>query len=103
MSFWDKVKDFTRPYADDEYDDYDDEVEGFEEEEDDFLSQKPTKQSEINLLYADFLRALNQLYSAVKKHPKLKEDRRSEIIIIIKAIKEAIDVAGIRVAKVDIK
>ena len=33
MSFWDKVKDFTRPYADDEYDDYDDEIEGFEEEE----------------------------------------------------------------------
>ena len=34
-------------------------------------SEKPTKQSEMNLLYADFLRALNQLYSAVKKHPKL--------------------------------
>ena len=67
-------------------------MEGFEEEEDEFLSQKPTKQSEINLLYADFLRALNQLYSAVKKHPKLKEDRRSEIIIIIKAIKEAITI-----------
>ena len=33
MSFWDKVKDFTRPYADDEYDDYEDEMEGFEEEE----------------------------------------------------------------------
>lgn len=32
MSFWDKVKDFTRPYADDEYDDYEDEMEGFEEE-----------------------------------------------------------------------
>ena len=33
MSFWDKVKDFTRPYADEEYDDYEDEMEGFEEEE----------------------------------------------------------------------
>ena len=32
MSFWDKVKDFTRPYADEEYDDYEDEMEGFEEE-----------------------------------------------------------------------
>ena len=33
MSFWDKVKDFTRPYADEEYDDYDDEMDTFEEEE----------------------------------------------------------------------
>ena len=32
MSFWDNVKKFTQPYGDDEYDDYDDEVEGFEEE-----------------------------------------------------------------------
>ena len=32
MSFWDKVKDFTRPYADEDYDDYEDEMEGFEEE-----------------------------------------------------------------------
>ena len=67
-------------------------MEGFEEEEDEYVSQKPTKQGEINLLYADFLRALNQLYSAVKKHPNLREDRRSEIIIIIKAIKEAISI-----------
>lgn len=51
-----------------------------------------TKQGEINLRYADFLRALNQLYSAVKKHPKLKEDKRSELIIIIKAIKEAVTI-----------
>ncbi len=35
MSFWDKVKDFTRPYADEEYDDYDDEMDTFEEEEQD--------------------------------------------------------------------
>ena len=33
MSFWDKVKDFTRPYADEEYDDYEDEMDTFEEEE----------------------------------------------------------------------
>ena len=33
MSFWDKVKDFTRPYADDDYDDYEDEMDAFEEEE----------------------------------------------------------------------
>ena len=32
MSFWDNVKKFTQPYGDDEYDDYDDEVGGFEDE-----------------------------------------------------------------------
>ena len=32
MSFWDNVKKFAQPYADDEYDDYDDEMEGYEEE-----------------------------------------------------------------------
>ena len=69
---------------------------GFEEDEEPaFDSQKATKHSEINLLYADFLRALNQLYSAVKKHAKLKEDTRSELIIIIKAIKEAVAIERI--------
>ena len=34
MSFWDNVKKFAQPYADDEYDDdYDDEVDGYEDEE----------------------------------------------------------------------
>ena len=33
MSIWDSVKKFTRPYGDDEYDDYeDDDMEGYEEE-----------------------------------------------------------------------
>ena len=32
MSFWDNVKKFTQPYSDDEYDEYEDEVDGFEEE-----------------------------------------------------------------------
>ncbi len=32
MSFWDKVKQFSQPYSDEEYDDYDDEeTEGYEE------------------------------------------------------------------------
>ena len=30
MSFWDNVKKFAQPYADDEYDDYDDVEDGFE-------------------------------------------------------------------------
>ena len=68
-------------------------MEGFEEEcEEVCEEQTQTRQGEINLMYADFLRALNQLYSAVKKHPKLKDDRRSELIIIIKAIKEAVTI-----------
>jgi len=35
MSFWDNIKKFTQPYADDEYDEYEDEdeLEGYEEEE----------------------------------------------------------------------
>lgn len=35
MSFWDNVKKFTQPYADDDYDEYDDEegTDGYEEEE----------------------------------------------------------------------
>ena len=32
MSFWDNVKKFTQPYSDEEYDDYEDEMEQFEEE-----------------------------------------------------------------------
>ena len=32
MSFWDNVKKFTQPYSDDEYDDYEDDVNQYEEE-----------------------------------------------------------------------
>ena len=32
MSFWDNVKKFAQPYSDDEYDDYDEELDGFEDE-----------------------------------------------------------------------
>ena len=31
MSFWDNIKKFTQPYSDEEYDDYEDEMEEFEE------------------------------------------------------------------------
>ena len=33
MSFWDNVKKFAQPYADEEYDEYDEEIDEFEEEE----------------------------------------------------------------------
>ena len=33
MSIWDSVKKFTRPYGEDEYDDYDDGLDAYEEEE----------------------------------------------------------------------
>ena len=32
MSFWDNVKKFAQPYSDDEYEEYDNEAEGFDEE-----------------------------------------------------------------------
>ena len=32
MSFWDNVKKFAQPYADDEYDEYDDAADGYEDE-----------------------------------------------------------------------
>ena len=32
MSFWDNVKKFAQPYSEDEYDEYEEDVEGFEEE-----------------------------------------------------------------------
>ncbi len=32
MTFWDNVKKFAQPMGDDEYDDYDEDIEGFEEE-----------------------------------------------------------------------
>ena len=44
MSFWDNVKKFAQPYADDEYDDYDEEegLDGFEEEE---VTERPARSS----------------------------------------------------------
>ena len=32
MSFWDNVKKFAQPYSDEEYDDFDEDLEGFEDE-----------------------------------------------------------------------
>ncbi len=32
MTFWDNVKKFAQPIADDDYDDYDEDIDGFEEE-----------------------------------------------------------------------
>ena len=32
MSIWDNIKKFTQPYSDEEYDDYDDDLDGFEDE-----------------------------------------------------------------------
>ncbi len=56
----------------------------------------PTTPDE-KLLYANLLRALNQLYSAVKKEPRLKDDQRTECIIVIKAIKEGIDLENLKI------
>jgi len=42
MSFWDNVKKFAQPYSDEDYDDYDDEMEGYEEEVEDSASRRRT-------------------------------------------------------------
>ena len=39
MSFWDNLKKFAQPYSDDEYDEYDDDLEGYEEE----LEERPAR------------------------------------------------------------
>lgn len=62
-------------------------MEGVVEENEDIIE---TKSNDVKLMYADLLMKLNQLYSAVKKEKKLKPDIKQELIIIIKAIKEAI-------------
>ena len=46
MSFWDNVKKFAQPYSDDEYDDYDDELDGYEEEESPRRSRSSSEASE---------------------------------------------------------
>ena len=45
MSFWDNVKKFAQPYADDDYDEYDEDdlVEGYEEEEE-VVEERPARQ-----------------------------------------------------------
>ena len=64
-------------------------MDGFEKEEDNHPNQK--------ILYANLMRALNQLYSAVTKEPKLRENTREEVVIVIKAIYEAIKIENIKI------
>ena len=40
MSFWDNVKKFTQPYAEEEYEDYEDELDGFEEEQEEAATRR---------------------------------------------------------------
>lgn len=44
MSFWDNVKKFAQPYADDEYDEYEEGMDGFEEEP--APAPRPTRRAE---------------------------------------------------------
>ena len=41
MTFWDNVKKFAQPMADDDYDDYDEDIDGFEEEAP--IAARPTR------------------------------------------------------------
>ena len=60
MSFWDKVKDYTRPYADDDYDDYEDEIDGFEEE----VEQEPAPRSRRTSPFAASVKEAEEPVSA---------------------------------------
>ena len=40
MSFWDNVKKFAQPYSDEEYDEYEDEMEEFDEVEEEAAPRK---------------------------------------------------------------
>ena len=44
MSLFDSLKKFTQPYADEEYDDYDDELQGFEEEPQEAPAPAPARE-----------------------------------------------------------
>ena len=44
MSLFDSLKKFTQPYADEEYDDYDEELQGFEEEPQEAPAPAPTRE-----------------------------------------------------------
>ena len=46
MSFWDNVKKFAQPYSDEEYEDYEEDAEGFEETE-----KEPTPRSRRSSLF----------------------------------------------------
>ena len=45
MSFWDNVKKFAQPYADEDYDDYDDEEELDEYEEEEEVAPRPARRT----------------------------------------------------------
>ena len=45
MSIWDSVKKFTRPYGDDEYDDYDDSLDGYEDDDSTRRTHTPEPES----------------------------------------------------------
>ena len=65
-------------------------MDGFEQVEETDSEPDLSKENSTKLKYADLLMSLNSLYAAVKKERKLKDETRQELIIIIKAIKEAI-------------
>ncbi len=49
------------------------------------------------ILYANLSKSLNVLYSAVKRDPKLKEEQRQEVIIVMNAIHEAIKLQNLKI------
>ena len=53
--------------------------------------------SEEKILYANLLRSLNELYGATDSSTKLKKDIKEEILIIIRALQDAIELQNLRI------
>ena len=64
MSFWDNVKKFAQPYADEDYDDYDDEMEGYEEE-----AQEPARTPRRTSPFASVAPETSSTYEAAPAAP----------------------------------
>lgn len=55
------------------------------------------KHATEKLLYANLMKSLNQLYAAVIKEGRLREDQRQEVVIVIKALNEAIKLENLKI------
>ena len=61
----------------------------------DTVQEEPS--SDEKLLYANLLRSLNELYGATDSSAKLKQDVKEEILIVIRALQDAIKLENLRI------
>lgn len=53
--------------------------------------------SDQKILYANLLRSINELYGATDSSTKLKKDLKEEILIVIRALEDAIEIENLRI------